>query len=485
MEQSLLKDYYVYKILGSSFDEDLSESTFLRRQKKKERSNNHFFLYDLSDLEQLSIDQSMRLKRFLDQNSADALCMTPELYSLIDFGIQKSIHLVIKEPLQFEIYKKLQDSVFASITLQPSNKSDLLLFLEISKQYQQTSFYWQISNSINESTDPLLVKDIGKILKQNSLIKSPLSFFNATIEKNYELESLADIRWQFETKKKNILLSIVIPTFNNALFLSNVLHHLFKQNISAENYEIIVVDDGSQDSTGDIIYSVFHSKKSSINLKYIYWPKTHPQRGQQNFFRAGLARNLGVSFTEGSNLFFLDSDMLVPFDFIENILFEFEQSEVLQFIRYHILQDISLKNPSYNQINLIKDTYIEEKNYWGQLFQTQDWNLLDHKWKYACTYALGMSKSDFYDCGRFKRHFVSYGFEDTDLGFRLYKKNKNFKLIRKPLLHLTNYNLQQYQNSKIKRDQLLQKTAALFFLDHLDLEIYKALEFYFHFQRSL
>lgn len=479
MSQSLFKDYYVYKIFEQSFFDDVSDQTFARRLQKKERSQNLFFIFDLSALNSLNPDQIHVLKEFFAKSVATTFCINPYLYPFFSQFIEKTIHLVIQNTQQLEIYQTMTPFGFASVTLHPLSKSCFANFLKFTRAHSDIKFYWQFSCADKLIENTILIKDIGKVLHSQTLLKSPISFFNNTMDHTYELESLNDLTWQFQTPKKNILLSIVIPTFNNALFLSNVLHHLFSQNTSTQNYEVIVVDDGSHDHSKDIIYSIFYSRKDKINLKYIYWPKSHPEKGEQYFFRAGLARNLGVFFSQGAQLFFLDSDMLVPFDFVENVLYEFEYGQVLQFVRYHIEQNLSLKNPDYHHVNLVTDTYIEEKNYWSNLFQVKDWNQLNDRWKFVCTYALGLSRQDFYDCGRFKRHFMSYGFEDTDLGFRLYKKNKSFKLLRKPLLHLTNYNLQQYQNSKIKRNSLLQKTARLLFLDHLDSEIYKNLEFYY------
>jgi glycosyltransferase involved in cell wall biosynthesis len=252
-----------------------------------------------------------------------------------------------------------------------------------------------------------------------------------------------------------------------------------------ENYEVIVVDDGSTDFSQETIYSLVQISQQSINIKYIYWSKKNTVRGDQFFFRAGLARNLGVEYAQGDKFMFLDSDILVNEDFVRVCINELESNDIIQFSRLHIKQIDSQKNPRFYQISQKVQTYIEEENYWNQLFTTSEWSKMSDFWKYTCTYALGISKIDFYDCGRFKRHFVSYGFEDTDIGYRMAKKNKKFKLIQQHLLHLTNYSTMQYQNSKYLREKLLRKTSKLLYLDHLDHEVFNAFHFYYNFEKPL
>jgi glycosyltransferase involved in cell wall biosynthesis len=219
------------------------------------------------------------------------------------------------------------------------------------------------------------------------------------------------------------------------------------------------------------------------NIRYIYWTKQHPTRGPQEFFRPGLARNLASKYASGKYLVFLDSDMLVPESFIETAIQSMQKSDVIQFQRFHINQNLSKKNPRYSSVDLTRDTYIEESRYWSQLFFNENWMHLPYYWKYTCTYALGLTREHFYKLGLFKKYYVSYGFEDTDLGYEAHKNNLIFSLIKLPLLHLTAYDQMQYKNSSSRRFRLLKKTAELFYLQHLDPEIYVLLGNYYRFQK--
>jgi hypothetical protein len=154
-----------------------------------------------------------------------------------------------------------------------------------------------------------------------------------------------------------------------------------------------------------------------------------------------------------------------------------KHSDVIQFPRRHISQEMS---GSATQKKLLsnKDLYIEEENYWSPFFEAKDWMKMEKFWKYTCTYGLGLSKKSFLEAGRFHRFYVSYGFEDTNLGYQLARSGKKFKMVPLWLLHLTSYSHSQYNLSKFKRNRLLKRTAKLFFLNTLDLDVFESLQSY-------
>ena len=86
------------------------------------------------------------------------------------------------------------------------------------------------------------------------------------------------------------LISIIIPTYNHALFISDAVNSCLEQTYP--NIEIIVVDDGSTDNTKQIL------EPYSSKIKYIYQKNAGP----------AAARNNGARASNGSYLLFLDSD---------------------------------------------------------------------------------------------------------------------------------------------------------------------------------
>lgn len=87
--------------------------------------------------------------------------------------------------------------------------------------------------------------------------------------------------------------SIVIPTYNRATSLLTAMSSILAQDFSS--YEIIVVDDGSNDNTKDAV-SAFAKGNSSIR----YFFKENEERS--------IARNYGIMHANGRYVNFLDSD---------------------------------------------------------------------------------------------------------------------------------------------------------------------------------
>lgn len=100
-------------------------------------------------------------------------------------------------------------------------------------------------------------------------------------------------------------ISIVIPTYNRAVLLKKCLDSLVNQTHPKTDYEIIVVDDGSQDNTEAILKN-FYNK---INIVYFKQSNKGP----------GAARNLGIKNTKGEIIAFIDDDCTADKDWLENI----------------------------------------------------------------------------------------------------------------------------------------------------------------------
>src|SRR5579872_1380284 len=87
--------------------------------------------------------------------------------------------------------------------------------------------------------------------------------------------------------------SVIVPTFNRARLISRAVESILSQNF--EDMEIIVVDDGSLDNTGDVV-RIFSERDMRISYHY------SENQG------AAAARNLGCSFASVKYFTFLDSD---------------------------------------------------------------------------------------------------------------------------------------------------------------------------------
>jgi glycosyltransferase involved in cell wall biosynthesis len=87
--------------------------------------------------------------------------------------------------------------------------------------------------------------------------------------------------------------SIIIPTYNRAKYLLSALQSILTQTF--QDFEIIIVDDGSTDNTKESIHQILTG-----NANVYYYHKINEERS--------IARNYGISKASGSYISFLDSD---------------------------------------------------------------------------------------------------------------------------------------------------------------------------------
>ncbi len=95
--------------------------------------------------------------------------------------------------------------------------------------------------------------------------------------------------------------SIVIPCYNGKDFIAETLQSVLNQTYT--NFEIIIVDDGSTDSTKKIISNYLNDNR----VNYCY------QKNQG----VSTARNYGLTLAKGKYVCFLDADDLIEPDFIK------------------------------------------------------------------------------------------------------------------------------------------------------------------------
>jgi len=99
-------------------------------------------------------------------------------------------------------------------------------------------------------------------------------------------------------------LSVIIPVYNEEKVIVDCLESLGNQTY--ENFEIIIVDDGSTDKTLQITRNI---KKLVPQVKVF----------RQKHKGAGAARNLGASRAKGEILVFVDADMTFDKDFLKKL----------------------------------------------------------------------------------------------------------------------------------------------------------------------
>ena len=111
------------------------------------------------------------------------------------------------------------------------------------------------------------------------------------------------------------MISIVIPCYNEGKKLINNLQKInnFMEHIN-NNYEIIVVDDGSTDDTYLTLYSNLKNIKNTRISSY------SPNKGKGNAVRTGIQE------AKGDYIFFMDADLSTDLEAIDKTLEVFKNN---------------------------------------------------------------------------------------------------------------------------------------------------------------
>lgn len=282
----------------------------------------------------------------------------------------------------------------------------------------------------------------------------------------FELESFPDPI--YDQRRNQPEFSVVIPHFESPYFLSDVLFHLDRVR-EASRLEVLVVDDGSREESVRYIEYFIKKHCPQLDVAILSW-----SRGPK-IFRAGSCRNMGAHYSRSENLVFLDSDMLVPENFVEKLDSCFQVADVTQFKRLHIPPELSHESSRYENLIGNFKLFIEEQEYWAPLFESENWMDLPQFWKFTCTYALAIRKRHFVESGRFRRNFIQYGFEDTDLGYRLARMGLKFRIEKTPLLHLSTKMEKGGWLFRYNKMQKIKPMAQVFYKLNQDPEIYESL----------
>ena len=276
------------------------------------------------------------------------------------------------------------------------------------------------------------------------------------------------------------IVSVVIPTYNNKIYVSNVLRHLQFQDLDPKSFEVILVDDGSSDGTREAFFDFAKNFQDRFNFKYLYFPRSANRSMGDLNFRAGVARNLGVRHSEGSLLLFLDSDILLPSNYLSDLIELHKKFDVVQGARLELIETRSSGATLYSEIEPNTDTYVVDQGYWINFINSPDWNQIVGGWKYTCTHSLSMRSDQFKEMGWFRKVFVGYGFEDSDLGYRLWKSGSKFTVNPKKVFHLYHANKRsEFANSLALKLELLKNTAKIFYMNTLDDDVFERCKFLF------
>ena len=203
------------------------------------------------------------------------------------------------------------------------------------------------------------------------------------------------------------MFSFIIPLYNRPEEIDELLFSLTKQNYP-KPFEIVIVEDGSDNNAKEII----ESYRDRLNIQYFL---TQNQG-------AGMARNYGMSQAKGDYFIVLDSDVLVPANYLKKVKKALQANYTDAFggpDAAHPTFTPLQKAINFSMTSMMTTGGIRGKKKGVGKFQPRSFNL-------------GISKKAFEKTGGFSSMKIG---EDIDLSFRLWEHGFETQLIEKAFVY--------------------------------------------------
>jgi glycosyltransferase involved in cell wall biosynthesis len=177
--------------------------------------------------------------------------------------------------------------------------------------------------------------------------------------------------------------TIQFCTYNRAHLLGRVLEGCFEQTAAPGDYEVVLVDDGSSDSTREVIEAARARATCAFTVVH-----------QAN---AGLARarNVGIASASGTRIIFIDDDVLPTPAFVAEHLRSHDGAP------HAIVRGAVINTESFDRL------------------PPPTWSIANYSGNYFWTSNVSVPLAKLRALGGFTESFREYGWEDIELGMRL------------------------------------------------------------------
>lgn len=149
-------------------------------------------------------------------------------------------------------------------------------------------------------------------------------------------------------------ISIIVAAYNVEKYIDCCLESLMTQDISIDDYEIIIVNDGSTDNTLQLIKEW---KLKCKNIRVL----NQSNKGQS------AARNLALKQAQGKFIFFVDSDDYIEINCLANILENLNEIDILRFNYFE--SEVQSFHGEYNKVYNGIEAFLNCNGIWAPWMQ--------------------------------------------------------------------------------------------------------------------
>jgi glycosyltransferase involved in cell wall biosynthesis len=177
--------------------------------------------------------------------------------------------------------------------------------------------------------------------------------------------------------------TIQLCTYNRAPLLERVLDACFEQTVASDGYEVVLVDDGSSDDTPAVI------ERARDRAACAFTPIRQSNSG------LATGRNAGIARARGERIIFIDDDVLVLPNFVEQHLHSAGRHP------HAIVRGGAIEVESFDDL------------------PPPVWGIQNYSGNYFWTTNVSAPLASIRAAGGFDESFSEYGWEDIELGLRL------------------------------------------------------------------
>ncbi|NUT47306.1 MAG: glycosyltransferase [Saccharothrix sp.] len=221
-------------------------------------------------------------------------------------------------------------------------------------------------------------------------------------------------------------IAVVIPTYNREALVRGTLEALVRQGIPPAEFEVVVSDDGSSDRTRAVVDGF----ADRLTIRYHF---------QEDLgFRAAAARNAGVRLTTAPVLAFVDAGVLPGPDFLAAHLavHEVDPGAPTAVIGYTFGYRPDESAPAVD-MGAVMTSEEAVRHYRGSpdfadarhlAFERFGFDLsrCTVPWQWFWSMNCSVRAEDFHAVGGFNEEFRSWGGEDLEFAFRLFRHGTGF-----------------------------------------------------------